>query len=402
MVLAPSPALLVGRTRLTPRSCSPVIHGMKTFILLAKKGEEMNDQEPKTSRTTVRVDIEIDLEPSRLFDLFVEELQTALIRVGIGFEPGADGRIFEGQFGVGRIKSWKPGEGFLIQWRQAEWQPEEITEIEFHFEPVPAGTRVTFEHRSWGSLIGSAQELSGWFASQVVAPLLRVTAPAALGDWLTDRGARRPSGARAREVYRDPLYHYPNFRVILAELALKPQDYLLEVGCGGGALLKEALQSGCRAAAVDHSADMVRVAQEANSQAVAEGRLKVLEAHAERLPFPDDTFTCSAMTGVLGFLSNPVAVFREIRRVLAPGGRLVVLGSDPELKGTPGAPEPMASRLRFYEDDELGNLAREADFEEVQVVRRDLEPFAREAGIPEEHIPLFAGLGTRFLLARRL
>ena len=60
-------------------------------------------------------------------------------------------------------------------------------------------------------------ELAGWFAGEVAAPFLRATAPAALGDWLTDRRARRPSGKQARGVYRDPTYHYPNFRVILAE-----------------------------------------------------------------------------------------------------------------------------------------------------------------------------------------
>jgi hypothetical protein len=60
----------------------------------------------------------------------------------------------------------------------------------------------------------------------------------------------------------------------------------------------------------------------------------------------------------------------------------------------------MASRLRFYEDDELKDLGRKAGFEEVDVARRDLEPFAREVGVPEEQVGLFAGV-TRFLLARR-
>ena len=246
-------------------------------------------------------------------------------------------------------------------------------------------------------------ELAGWFGSEVAAPLLQRTGPSAVGDWLTDRLARRPSGASSRAVYRDPLYHYPNFLVILQELVLTADDYLLEVGCGGGALLKVALRSGCRAAAVDHSHEMVRLARAENAEAVAAGRLDVREARADSLPFPDGTFTCAAMTGVLGFLADPVAALAEIRRVLAPGGRIVVLGSDPELKGTPGAPEPMASRLRFYTEDELERLGRDAGFDDVLVIRRDLEPYAREAGVPEEHLWLFAGKdnGARFLLARK-
>jgi hypothetical protein len=60
----------------------------------------------------------------------------------------------------------------------------------------------------------------------------------------------------------------------------------------------------------------------------------------------------------------------------------------------------MASRLRFYDDQELAELGRKGGFGEVSVVRRDLEPFARESGVPKEHVPLFRG-ATRFLLARR-
>ncbi len=351
--------------------------------------------------STVRVSMEVNLEPSTAFDVVVDNLASALERAGLGFEAGPAGHVDQDGDEVGRVVAWVPGERAVLRWRPAGWAPGEATEVEVRAEPSDGGTRLVVEHRGWGGLIGDASELAGWFAGEVVAPMLRATSPRAFGDWLTDRRARRPGGAQARAVYRDPLYHYPNFRVILAELALTPGDVLLEVGCGGGALLNQALRSGCRAAAVDHSAEMVRLAQEANHEAVAEGRLDVRLASADRLPFPDATFTCAAMTGVLGFLLDPVAAFREIRRVLGPGGRFVGLGADPELRGTPAAPEPMASRLRFYESDELERLARDAGFETAIVVRRDLEAYAREVGVPAEHLALFAGPGARFLLARK-
>ncbi len=349
--------------------------------------------------TTVHISIDLELDPSAAFDLIIEELTAALECGGVGFEGGENGRIIERGVEVGRVVSWKPGERVLLEWRPADWDRGQVTEVELRFESADGRTKVTLEHRGWGALVGGPGELAGWFAGEVAAPLFRATTSAALGDWLTDRRARRPSGEQARTVYRDPLFHYPNFRVILAELALTKDDYLIEVGCGGGALLKDALRSGCRAAAVDHSSDMVRLVRETNREAIAEGRLDILEAKADRLPFPDETFTCAAMTGVLGFLPGPVAAFGEIRRVLRPGGRFVALGSDAELKGTPAAPEPIASRLHFYTEQELEGLARSAGFEHVQVFRRTLYDFAREAGIPEQALWLFAGPGASFLLA---
>lgn len=351
--------------------------------------------------STIRASIDLSVDPATAFDVLVDELTLSFDRLGMRFEAGPGGHVVEGSYLVGRVVAWEPGERISLEWRPADWEPGETTMVEVLVEPRPSGTRIVLEHQGWGRLLGGPEEVVGWFAGQVLAPILAMTAPRALGDWVTDRRARHPSGAEARGVYRDPLYHYPAFAVILEELALTPQDYLLEVACGGGAMLKAALESGCRAAAIDHSADMVRLARHENAQAVDEGRLEVRQARAEALPFADATFTCATMTGVFGFLSDPLSVLKEVRRVLSPAGRLVMLGSDDRWKGTPAAPEPMASRLTFYSDEELARLGRTAGFDQVAVVRRDLEPHARAAGVPEEHMPLFTGAGAPFLIARR-
>ena len=70
-------------------------------------------------------------------------------------------------------------------------------------------------------------------------------------------------------------------------------------------------------------------------------------------------------------------------------------------RGTPAAPEPVASRLYFYEDHELLELARKAGFAEAHLEHPDFEPLAREAGIPEEHLELFKGHGGGQLLVAR-
>src|SRR5919106_1616169 len=58
----------------------------------------------------------------------------------------------------------------------------------------------------------------------------------AFDEWLTDRFARR---------------------AILDALALGPEDRLLELGCGGGLLLRDALATGSAATGLDHSEEMV-------------------------------------------------------------------------------------------------------------------------------------------------
>src|SRR5512146_2713281 len=244
-----------------------------------------------------RVQTSLALDAATAFDTIVDELGLELARQGIDFQAGPQGCVTEGGVLVGRVVAWEPGTRLRLEWHPANWNGEHATELELRFEPEGKETRVALEHRGFGPLLGDAAESAGWFAGQVAAPLIRSIAPRAFGDWFTDRRARRPSGAQARATYRDPLYHRPNFRAILDALALTSDDYLIEVGCGGGAFLADALRSGCRAAAVDHSADMVRLARDVNREAVAAGRLTVERAAAEQLPFADATFTCGVMTG---------------------------------------------------------------------------------------------------------
>ena len=353
----------------------------------------------KAGNMSIRASVDLKLDPSSAFGEIVDELATALDRLGIDFGAKADGLVTEGLAGVGKVVRWQPPEEILIEWRPAAWQPEVVTSLGLRFEAIADGTRVTLEQSGWETLLGdSGNELAGWFASELAAPLFSAMGPSCLGDWITDRRARRPSGPQARAIYRDPIYHRPNFKAILAVLGLRSGDYLLEVGCGGGAFLHDALSTGCRAAAIDHSLDMVKLAREVNREAIQKNRLEIREGEAVYLPYSDGTFTCAVMTGVFGFIEDPLRALSEVHRVLEPGGRFVLFTGTKKLLGTPAAPEPLASRLHFYEDVELIVLAREAGFTEAHLEYPDFEPLAREAGVPEEHLGLFKDPGGGQLL----
>lgn len=354
---------------------------------------------------TVSVSIDVPLRPRRAFDAFVGELPFVLDARGMKTDALSRGAaITEGDFQVGTIDEWVAGRRISILWHPKSWETEKTSRVVIRFQPKGAGTRVVLENRGWGSAVGRGdQELLGWFVGEVVAPLLSASAPARLGDWITDRWARRPSGESSRKTYADPVYHWPNFFAILDVLKLGLDDNLVEIGCGGGAFLHEALKSGCRASAIDHSGEMVGLAAKTNRDSIARNRLRVEVGSADTLPYPDDTFTCAVMTGVLGFLPDAPRTFGEVFRVLRKGGRFVVFTSTKEIRGTPAAPEPVASRIRFYEDGELERLAREAGFGRVRVDHPSLIGFAKKAGVPEADLPLFRGTsGSQLLVCSKL
>jgi SAM-dependent methyltransferase len=181
-------------------------------------------------------------------------------------------------------------------------------------------------------------------------------------DRLTDRMARRPSGRRARATYGAPDVHAFLWPDVLAALQLRPDDRLLDVGCGGGVFLRHVRDTvGCEVAGIDHSRTLVRLAQP-----------YAVYGDAHALPFADGAFTAASSIAAFFFLAEPVRALRELHRVLdRANGRIAIVTTSPEAKGTPAAPDPIASRGHFYTDDELRGLAVEAGFADVAVERTD-------------------------------
>ncbi|QBI19057.1 class I SAM-dependent methyltransferase [Egibacter rhizosphaerae] len=111
-----------------------------------------------------------------------------------------------------------------------------------------------------------------------------------------------------------------------------PYDAALEVGCGTGFFVLNLAQAGIvrRATVTDVSPEMVRACK-TNGQ-----RLGIEvdggPADAEALPFDDASFDLVVGHAVVHHLPDVAAAFREFRRVLRPGGRLVIAG-EPTLTG---------------------------------------------------------------------
>ena len=128
-----------------------------------------------------------------------------------------------------------------------------------------------------------------------------------------------PSYARLRDGDFSPL------TAALAREADLAGRRVLDVGCGTGRLLRDLVDGyQVKPVGLDRSPEMIGEARDLLGDAA--------ELHvgaAEAMPLSSGSVERAVMTMVAHLLDRPAA-FREVRRVLTPGGRLVVSSTDPD------------------------------------------------------------------------
>jgi ubiquinone/menaquinone biosynthesis C-methylase UbiE len=150
----------------------------------------------------------------------------------------------------------------------------------------------------------------------------------------------------------------------LALLDVQPRERVLEVGFGHGRGIAAAarLARGGLVSGVDHAPDMVAMAARRNRDAIRQGLVDLRQADCSMLPFDAASFDKAWSVHTIYFWNDPRQVLGEIRRVLKPGGRLV-LGFRAESELTRAAfPE---SIYRFYPAGQVRELLLQAGFVNV-------------------------------------
>ncbi len=137
----------------------------------------------------------------------------------------------------------------------------------------------------------------------------------------------RPSGLTGRLVlWRLNRANSGMNAAVLAALAPGEGERVLEIGFGGGALLARVLAEtkAGSVAGVDIATLAVRSAERRFAEAVAAGRLELVEGGERSLPFAERAFDKVCCVNVIYFWRDLPVMLGEVRRVLTHGGRFVV------------------------------------------------------------------------------
>jgi SAM-dependent methyltransferase len=102
---------------------------------------------------------------------------------------------------------------------------------------------------------------------------------------------------------------------------------ILDVGCGGGRTIEKlaAIVSGGRVCGVDYATASVAAARRTNADVIAAGRVEILRGTVSALPFPEASFDLVTAVETHYYWPNLTTDLCEVRRVLKPGGEVVIV-----------------------------------------------------------------------------
>jgi SAM-dependent methyltransferase len=119
----------------------------------------------------------------------------------------------------------------------------------------------------------------------------------------------------AKDYGRNAAFVHEMAGGVVEWLDAKPDESILDLGCGDGQLTQRIAASGASVVGIDLSPEMLAAA-----------RLRGIDAHegsAESLPFAERSFDAVFSNAVLHWVRGQDAMLAEVRRVLRPGGRFV-------------------------------------------------------------------------------
>ena len=141
---------------------------------------------------------------------------------------------------------------------------------------------------------------------------------------------RNPTGILGRLVARS--MNYGHSRITqwgLSHVSINKNDTILDIGCGGGKTVRTLAERATegRVYGIDYSEDCVAVASKINKKLIDVGRVEILHASVESLPFSDGLFDLVTAVESYYFWPNLINNLKEIRRVLKPRGSVIFINA---------------------------------------------------------------------------
>ena len=187
---------------------------------------------------------------------------------------------------------------------------------------------------------------------------------------------RKPSGFFGRLVLWNMNRHHSKLTDWgLSHVTIKKTDTILDVGCGGGRTISKlaAMASEGKVHGIDYSEDSVTAAHRNNTRWIDIGRVSIREGSVSEIPFDNGMFDVVTAIETHLFWPDLPNDFREIFRVLRPGGSVLVVSEiyrgGKHLEGVRKTifEKHLAANMNLLTPEEHRQLLSNAGFSRVEI-----------------------------------
>jgi ubiquinone/menaquinone biosynthesis C-methylase UbiE len=209
----------------------------------------------------------------------------------------------------------------------------------------------------------------------VLRRLITAAIAAPLVVWVL-RQCRRPSGPLGRALARAMnVGHASMTDWALGHVNVPTTATVLDVGCGGGRTMQTLARLAPHGTVhgIDYSPASVAAAERTNAAGIAGGRVHVRLGSVSSLPFADATFDLVTAIETHYYWPDLAANFREVLRVLKPGGKFLLVAetSREGVRGALYAPVMALIGAKHFTRAALMDLLAAAGFTAVAADRHE-------------------------------
>ncbi|MCM1314075.1 MAG: class I SAM-dependent methyltransferase [Prevotella sp.] len=189
---------------------------------------------------------------------------------------------------------------------------------------------------------------------------------------VTEQGnPAKPQGSAGEEMLtRMNISHYDVTGWAMDFMELSGNETVLDIGCGGGETLhRMSRKTTAHLTGMDYSPVSVKMTSEHNAEIISSGRMNVIEASVEKMPFDDNSFDRIITVESFYFWKNPPENLKEVHRVLAGNGIFLIVA---DIHGSAELSDKEIENIKKYNlynptPEEFEKLLVNAGFSDVKI-----------------------------------
>lgn len=185
--------------------------------------------------------------------------------------------------------------------------------------------------------------------------------------------ARKPEGELGDKLLERMNRSHENLaQWVCSQLKINKDDYILDIGCGGGVNVKrfaELISDDGKVVGLDYSDVSVEKTTKLNEEFIKEGKVEVIEGSVSEMPFDDETFDMVTGFETIYFWPDFIEDLKEVNRVLKKEGVLCFGNEARHEDGEMDKYEDLVELLdmKIYTDEVLEKSLEIAGFKDIEL-----------------------------------